>query len=64
MPKPLDEEIEFVKLRLWSSDLELLRVLHADGEGGVNGFVRGLVRAYCNRHRRVLEGMQARVDQS
>ncbi len=57
MPAKLQIEWTFVKLRLETSDLELLTALHASAPGGVNGAVRTILSAYCNAQRRRLEGV-------
>jgi hypothetical protein len=56
MPAKLPEEWTAVKLRLFTSDLDLIRALHESGEGGVNGFVRDLLHAYAERMRVKLAG--------
>lgn len=49
MPRPLPHETEKVCWRIRADDLALLEVMYAQAEGGVNGFVRELIHAYCTR---------------
>lgn len=54
MPAKLHDNITKVTLRVRTEDLDLLQALH--GYGGVNPFIRDLLRAYCDRQRDRLSG--------
>lgn len=49
MPRKLPVETEKCCWRIRSDDLALLEAMYAQSEGGVNGFVRELIHAYCVR---------------
>ena len=48
MPKIADEPLEAIQLRLFKSDLEVLRK-HYAGQFGVNRAVRSIVRAFITQ---------------
>lgn len=58
MPNPLPEEYERVTWRVWSEDVETLRLLFP---GRVNEVVRELLSAYCAR---VRSGLKSEQNQS
>lgn len=51
MPAPLPDTYRRVSLRLYADDLDLVAAVCAEREGGVNGLVRDLLRAWCDRRR-------------